>query len=426
MRVVNWLLSPRPLERSVGTTQQQQQQQQQTSSFSYNNNNPYNRAKIRPHRLNAEALPKFQIWLGKSRKKSGFQSSVFSLATMSYKINLNFDKPTFSKGILDLLSNELQEDPDRDVMKTSLKESLAILAKGNKLQYGPANNLLASILKALSLEDSNDDDEIAPATLPGSQEELSAQNPSQGPSSGPEPGSNTATPVQKDKRDPNHKKEKRDLCRFFARGRCNRSKDCRFDHPSICKKFRQFGSLSSDPKGCDGKCNGFHPNACRNSLRNKTCSFSDCRFYHLKGTKMTSRDSRDSPDRGRNWDTNKGQNHSQNLNQGKNSRPNQRQTNNRHQNQNKTGSKPDPSNKGNPTPGSKPGPVFQQDQPELVATLQEIMKRLSVMEARQSMIPQMLTPAHHVTPLLSPAVPQPGSQTQHQWASPNQWTQSQY
>ena len=33
------------------------------------------------------------------------------------------------------------------------------------------------------------------------------------------------------------------------------------------------------------KCADYHPNACRNSLKNKTCSYKECRLYHLSGTK---------------------------------------------------------------------------------------------------------------------------------------------
>ena len=54
------------------------------------------------------------------------------------------------------------------------------------------------------------------------------------------------------------------------------------------------------------------------------------------------------------------------------------------------------------------------------------MKRISAMEARQSLMPMPQTTAPPVHQNLSLAVPQPGSQAQHQWASPNQWTQSQY
>ena len=350
-------------------------------------------------RLNAEALPEF--------------------TKMSIKINLNFDKSTISKGILDLLSNGLVEDPDRDVLKTSLKESLAILAKGNKLQYGPANNLLASILQTLALEDSDIADEITTVPIPASQDEHLPQSPTQGPSS----GSGSDIP-KKDHKKIDLKKKTNELCRFYARGKCNRSKDCRFDHPNICKKFRQFGSVSTDSKGCDGKCNAFHPNACRNSLRNKSCSFSECRFYHLKGTKTTGRDSSGlSQNQNPKQNSNQNYNQNQNSTRNKNSRPNQHQPGKRQYNQNQNHSQSRPKLE---STDAKSGSVFQQEQPALAATLEAIMKRLSVMETRQLMMPQLLTPAHHITPLLSPAVPQPGSQTQQQWASPNQWTQSQY
>ena len=102
---------------------------------------------------------------------------------MTVKIHLTFDKPTISKGILEILSQNLLEDPERDVLKISLKESLAILGKGNKLQYGPANYLLSGILRALSLEDSDVLDEITPYTASTQGDEQ--DNPPQGPSSGP-------------------------------------------------------------------------------------------------------------------------------------------------------------------------------------------------------------------------------------------------
>ena len=58
-------------------------------------------------------------------------------------VDFNFDKPTISKGIIDFLSENLIEDPNTNpnVVKKNIKESLAIIAKGNKLDYGSANNL---------------------------------------------------------------------------------------------------------------------------------------------------------------------------------------------------------------------------------------------------------------------------------------------
>jgi hypothetical protein len=174
---------------------------------------------------------------------------------MSIKIYLNFDKPTISKGILDLLSNGLVEDPCRDALKISLKESLAILAKENKLQYGPANNLLESILKTLALEDSDIADEITTVPIPASQDEHLPQSPTQGPSS----GSRSDT-------------QQKEICRFYANGKCKFSSECRFKHPKICQIFRQHGDTKLDSKGCNAKCGEFHPIVCRSSLKNRTCT----------------------------------------------------------------------------------------------------------------------------------------------------------
>ena len=68
-------------------------------------------------------------------------------------VNLNFQKPTISAGVIELLLANMIEKADID--------SLKIIAKGNKLlQNGPANGLLISILKAMNLEDSSPEDEI--------------------------------------------------------------------------------------------------------------------------------------------------------------------------------------------------------------------------------------------------------------------------
>ena len=213
-----------------------------------------------------------------------------------------------------------------------------------------------------------------------------------------------------------------------------KKKDCRFDHPTVCQKFHNHGSLSSDPKGCNGKCNAFHPNACRSSLKNKTCSWDECRFYHLKGTKRTSRDSNQNTSQTAKRNTHQNPNSYQNRNQhgpnntgpnnNQNRKPNSnnaggqghnQQNNNRNQNRNQPA----------PNAGQKSNSVFQQDQPGLNSTLQEIIKRLTAMETAQAMMNQLVAPTHQIRPLLSPAVPQPGTQTQYRWASPVPWTQTQ-
>ena len=75
--------------------------------------------------------------------------------------------------------------------------------------------------------------------------------------------------------------KKLEICKFFKNERCNKSDDeCRFEHPKICRKFNQFGPKIDNNKGCGEKCNFFHPNACKNSMKDKTCSYKDCRINH--------------------------------------------------------------------------------------------------------------------------------------------------
>jgi hypothetical protein len=76
--------------------------------------------------------------------------------------------------------------------------------------------------------------------------------------------------------------------------------------------------------------------------------------------------------------------------------------------------------------------VTSQEKIQLGQTLEAIMNRLSVMESRLTTYPhQVQHPQQHqqlshpIQPLLSPAVPHPSTQTQFQWASQPQWTQSQ-
>ena len=72
-------------------------------------------------------------------------------------------------------------------------------------------------------------------------------------------------------------------------------------------------------------------------------------------------------------------------------------------------------------------PKADQEKNMLSKTLEAIMGRLTAMEARQHVFyPQNTQAPLASQPLISPVVPQPGTQTQNQWASQNQWTQSQY
>ena len=349
---------------------------------------------------------------------------------MNLKLSLNFEKQSINQGVLDTLSNGLQEDLERDVTLISLKECLAKLANGYKLPYKAANYLLTSILCTLAPEDGDTSEEMVSLDSPGTQIEDATQGGSNDATLDPPPESSgtgnnyaqTNTVANSNtKSAPSSKNKKVDICRFYARGHCTRKNECRFQHPTVCKKFRQSGSKCSDPKGCDGKCDAFHPNACRSSLLNRTCSYRECRFYHLKGTKtvITNQSNNSNAKSGssssKDWRSNQ--------QTGKQGNTNQQNKPNQSKNRSAGLENKSYSQHPNQGPPNRREQEIEQEKNQLSQTLEAIMKRLTAMETRQGTY-QTLVP-HHVQPLLSPAVPQPGTQTQLQWASPHQWTQSQ-
>ena len=197
-------------------------------------------------------------------------------------VNLNFEKPTISAGVIELLLANMIDKADID--------SLKIIAKGNKLlQKGPANGLLISILKAMNLEDSSPEDEITPDKTQSEEEKeeeldkiisntLSEETPASGSGSNDDKKSGKVDPEK--------------ICHFYTANKCKFGKDCRKQHPKICLKFKKSGLKKFNKNGCEMECTNFHPKACFESMKTKTCQRMDCKFYHLSGTKkleMTTR-----------------------------------------------------------------------------------------------------------------------------------------
>ena len=91
------------------------------------------------------------------------------------------------------------------------------------------------------------------------------------------------------------------LCKLYTRGKCRHRDECRFDHPKMCNKFRSFGLKIFNEKGCENNnCKFFHPNACRDSIKNNTCPRPDCWFFHI-----TDREVRHPPGNGKRIPTSK-------------------------------------------------------------------------------------------------------------------------
>ena len=384
---------------------------------------------------------------------------------MSVLVDLDFTKETLSKTILDFFRNGLQGNPDQSGSKQTYEECLRTLSQGKKLQYGAANYLLLGIVRSLGIGNSQPDDEFLPGERQDDKElgidptmsQIMADASSQKKKTdmtqkqddtihGSEEGAsgsklaNSGDEARNDKSDRSETldktNKKRETCRYFARGHCTRAKECRFDHPKVCSTFREHGSLSTSKKGCDGKCNAFHPNACRRSLKDKTCSFPDCRFFHLKGTKRPPTNQGTNNSSSKNWRSNQNQNQ---KNQGQHNPTSNFDSKNRYagldtkkknetRNQRKKQDSTQTGSKARQNPqNAKADMGTKTEQAQLAQTLEAIMKRLSAMETKQSSYPLFhpVLQAQPTQPLLSPAVPQPGTQTHYQWASQPPWTQTQ-
>ena len=98
------------------------------------------------------------------------------ISIMGMKINLDFEKQTMSRGVLDILGSGLKDYQEKDVLLLSLKECMAKIAKGNKLPYKAANYLLVNILNSLSLDGSDVSEEIAHSPVTDSQPEDHSQS----------------------------------------------------------------------------------------------------------------------------------------------------------------------------------------------------------------------------------------------------------
>lgn len=204
------------------------------------------------------------------------------------EITLNFDKMTYSKKVGKFIEDSMTTQTE--------KEEVRKIMTGKNLQYIPANRLIHRLIAAMIAGDGEDDEETGNAEVVGnrtvteymSQTQTLNQTQSEMVKIKPSGSGEDQKASQTNTQDQVPRKEKfENVCRFYKNGNCKFGKECRMEHPRFCKKFTKNGLAKNNPQGCDGKCGKLHPNACRESLKNKECSRTDCRFYHLKGTEFT-------------------------------------------------------------------------------------------------------------------------------------------
>ena len=64
------------------------------------------------------------------------------------------------------------------------------------------------------------------------------------------------------------------VCFFNVQNKCKFGKECRKEHPKICNKFKKFGlqKFTKNKNGCNEDCEFFHPKACLEAMKTKTCN----------------------------------------------------------------------------------------------------------------------------------------------------------
>ena len=92
----------------------------------------------------------------------------------------------------------------------------------------------------------------------------------------------------------NQNNQPKNVCLFLKKGICRhgitgkKNGECQFSHPSLCPKYYENGSSSTN--GCvkGNACNLWHPTfLCRSSVKQKYCGNDSCMYFHQKGCKRS-------------------------------------------------------------------------------------------------------------------------------------------
>ena len=201
---------------------------------------------------------------------------------MAEELSIDLNKKLISPSIIQLLETKMADQNEKDWIQA--------VFKGAVLKKADANQLVRSLLSALEIHTLNPeegmegDESLSQALKQAMKTKADEENgtePKQGQSGLnknllPKSNQGEKAPPRKDDTAANeHSDKKKILCRFYKNGKCLKGAECRFDHPPTCKNFRKNGIKSHNDLGCEAKCKSYHPNACRDSLREKKCSRKD-------------------------------------------------------------------------------------------------------------------------------------------------------
>lgn len=190
------------------------------------------------------------------------------------EIIMDFNKPSSDgKKIEKFLLDNLKTEEER--------ETFTNVITGKHVLKKDVIDLMLSLLQAMTMTNEVNMDEFDKVNPEG---EVSIEkNP-------PTPGSSGTQTDKKTENGkvatPKTKFNKDNVCYFYATNKCKFGKECRKEHPKICNKFKKHGLKKfNKAAGCNEECEFYHPMACFESMKTKTCKRTDCKFYHILGTK---------------------------------------------------------------------------------------------------------------------------------------------
>ena len=204
------------------------------------------------------------------------------------EIIMDFNKPSSCKKVEIFLNENLKSDTE--------KECLANVLTGKQVLKADVIDLLITLIQAMTVSNEINMEDFEAAKLPLDGEEVVKEKKISEPgtsgtqkvvpNSGPKIV-NIMELTEKEKVEiPKTKFNKDNVCYFYATNKCKFGKDCRKAHPKICNKFKKFGLKKFNKiNGCSEECDQYHPMACFESMKTKTCKRPDCKFYHINGTK---------------------------------------------------------------------------------------------------------------------------------------------
>ena len=170
--------------------------------------------------------------------------------------------------------NKFNPNDEEEEEKDNLQKAL----EGNNLKVKDANYLLQRILYAIVVNENEGEEAIYKELNKADSKGIEKPDPTPGPS-------------DVDKKNPDEKKpeteKSKEICHFYTINKCKFGKDCIKKHPKICPKFKKFGLKKFNKSGCEESCENYHPKACFEAMKSKTCNRTGCKFFHITGTKKS-------------------------------------------------------------------------------------------------------------------------------------------